>query len=68
MEAQTLIYLVVGATFALYIGIAVWSRAGSTGDFYIAGGGVHPVANGGRRLDVRRILHFHGRPDRLSRL
>ena len=46
MEAQTLIYLVVGATFALYIGIAVWSRAGSTGDFYIAGGGVHPVANG----------------------
>ncbi len=46
MEAQTLIYLVVGTTFALYIGIAVWSRAGSTGDFYIAGGGVHPVANG----------------------
>ncbi len=46
MEAQTLIYLVVGATFALYVGIAVWSRAGSTNDFYIAGGGVHPVANG----------------------
>ncbi|WP_341937891.1 sodium:solute symporter family protein [Marinimicrobium sp. C2-29] len=46
MEAQTLIYLVVGTTFAIYIGIAVWSRAGSTNDFYIAGGGVHPVANG----------------------
>ncbi len=36
----------VGTTFAIYIGIAVWSRAGSTNDFYIAGGGVHPVANG----------------------
>ncbi|MGD8174565.1 sodium:solute symporter family protein [Marinimicrobium sp. ARAG 43.8] len=46
MSAQLLIYLVVGATFALYIGIAIWSRAGSTGEFYIAGGGVHPVANG----------------------
>ncbi len=46
MEAQTLIYLVVGTTFAIYIGIAVWSRAGSTNDFYIASGGVHPVANG----------------------
>jgi cation/acetate symporter len=39
-------YLVVGATFALYIGIAIWSRAGSTGEFYVAGTGVHPVANG----------------------
>jgi cation/acetate symporter len=41
-----LTYLVVGATFVLYIGIAIWSRAGSTKDFYVAGGGVHPVANG----------------------
>ena len=46
MDTQTLTYLFVGASFALYIGIAVWSRAGSTGDFYVAGGGVHPVANG----------------------
>ena len=46
MELQTLTYLVVGATFALYIGIAIYSRAGSTGEFYVAGTGVHPVANG----------------------
>ncbi|WP_347332389.1 sodium:solute symporter family protein [Marinimicrobium locisalis] len=46
MDQQTLIYLAVGSTFALYIGIAIWSRAGSTGDFYVAGGGVHPIANG----------------------
>ncbi|MBW6508351.1 MAG: cation acetate symporter [Desulfuromonadales bacterium] len=46
MSLQFLTYLVVGATFALYIGIAIWSRAGSTGDFYVAGGGVHPVING----------------------
>lgn len=46
MELQTLTYLVVGASFALYIGIAVWARAGSTSDFYVAGGSVHPVTNG----------------------
>ena len=46
MSLQALTYLVVGASFALYIGIAVWSRAHSTGDFYIAGKGVSPVANG----------------------
>ena len=46
MDAQTLTYLFVIVTFALYIGIAVWSRAGSTNDFYVAGGGVHPIANG----------------------
>jgi cation/acetate symporter len=46
MDQQTLIYLVVGASFALYIGIAIWSRAGSTGEFYAAGRGVHPFANG----------------------
>ncbi|NCC28039.1 MAG: cation acetate symporter [Gammaproteobacteria bacterium] len=39
-------YSIVGVTFALYIGIAVWARAKTTGDFYVAGGGVHPVANG----------------------
>lgn len=46
MDLQTMTYIVVGLTFALYIGIAVWARAGSTKDFYVAGGGVHPVANG----------------------
>ena len=46
MDLQTLTYIVVGATFALYIGIAFWARAGSTGEFYAAGRGVHPVANG----------------------
>ncbi len=46
MELQTLTYIVVGFTFAIYIGIALWSRAGSTKEFYVAGGGVHPIANG----------------------
>lgn len=46
METQTLIYIFVGASFALYIGIALWSRASSTSEFYVAGGGVHPVTNG----------------------
>ena len=46
MSLQAMTYLVVGATFALYIGIAIWARAGSTSDFYVAGGGVHPVLNG----------------------
>ncbi len=38
--------LFVGASFMLYIGIAIWARAGSTKEFYVAGGGVHPVTNG----------------------
>ncbi|MFD1218344.1 sodium:solute symporter family protein [Microbulbifer celer] len=46
MDVQTLTFLIVGATFLVYIGIAIWARAGSTNDFYVAGGGVHPVANG----------------------
>ncbi|WP_405224869.1 sodium:solute symporter family protein [Lentisalinibacter sediminis] len=46
MTLQTMTYLIVGATFALYIGIAVWARAGTTKDFYVAGGGVHPISNG----------------------
>ncbi|MCB4824977.1 sodium:solute symporter family protein [Roseicella aerolata] len=46
MGQQALTYLVVGATFALYLGIAFWARAGSTGEFYTAGGGVPPVTNG----------------------
>ena len=46
MSLQATTYLIVGITFALYIGIAIWSRAGSTKEFYVAGGGVHPVLNG----------------------
>ena len=46
MSLQALTYLVVGLSFALYIGIAIWSRALTTGDFYIAGKGVSPLANG----------------------
>jgi cation/acetate symporter len=46
MSLQALTYLVVGASFVLYISIAIWSRAHNTGDFYIAGKGVSPVANG----------------------
>ena len=43
---QNWTYILVGITFTLYIGIAVWSRAGSTKEFYVAGGGVSPLANG----------------------
>jgi cation/acetate symporter len=46
MELQTLTFIVVGLTFALYIGIAFWARASTTSEFYVAGGGIHPVANG----------------------
>ncbi|MCE0555488.1 MULTISPECIES: sodium:solute symporter family protein [unclassified Motilimonas] len=46
MDIQTWTFILVGITFALYIGIAIWARAASTGEFYVAGGGVHPIANG----------------------
>jgi cation/acetate symporter len=46
MTVQTWTYILVGVTFTLYIGIAIWSRAGSTKEFYVAGGGVSPWANG----------------------
>ncbi|MGD8710262.1 MAG: cation acetate symporter [Ectothiorhodospiraceae bacterium] len=46
MDLSVLTYIVVGITFALYIGIAIWARAGTTGEYYVAGKGVHPVANG----------------------
>ncbi len=46
MDLQTLSFIVVGATFAIYIGIAIWARAGSTSEFYVAGKGINPVANG----------------------
>ena len=46
MTAQTWTYILVGTTFLLYIIIAILARAGSTKEFYVAGGGVHPIANG----------------------
>jgi len=46
MDLQTMTYLAVGLSFSLYIGIAFWARARTTGDFYVAGKGVNPVANG----------------------
>jgi cation/acetate symporter len=46
MALQTTIYIFVGLSFALYLGIAFWARAGSTSEFYVAGGGVHPITNG----------------------
>lgn len=46
MDLTTLTYIVVGLSFALYVGVAIWARAGSTKEFYVAGGGVHPVVNG----------------------
>ena len=46
MDVQTWTYIIVGLTFMLYIGIAIWSKANSTNEFYIAGKGVSPLANG----------------------
>ena len=46
MELATITYIVVGLTFAVYMAIAIAARAGSTQEFYVAGGGIHPVANG----------------------
>ncbi|MGB5629300.1 MAG: sodium:solute symporter family protein [Woeseiaceae bacterium] len=46
MTLQTTTYLIVGFTFSIYIGIAIWARAATTKDFYVAGGSVHPIANG----------------------
>ena len=46
MSLQLLTFIIVGFTFAIYIGIAFWARARSTDEFYVAGGDIHPVANG----------------------
>ena len=46
MGVQAWTFVLVGLSFALYIGVAIWSRAGSTKEFYVAGGGVPPLANG----------------------
>ena len=46
MDVQIWTYIIVGITFSIYIGIAIGARAGSTKEFYVAGGGVSPLANG----------------------
>ncbi|MFA9390510.1 MAG: sodium:solute symporter family protein [Prolixibacteraceae bacterium] len=46
MDAQIWTYIFVGLSFSLYIGIAAWTRAGSTQEFYVAGSGIHPIVNG----------------------
>jgi cation/acetate symporter len=46
MSLTAMTYVAVGLSFVLYIGIAIWARAVSTGDFYVAGKGVHPIVNG----------------------
>jgi len=56
MDTQSLTYLFVGLSFALYIGIAIWSRAKSTNDFYIAGKGVHPIAMAWLQLQTGCLL------------
>ena len=71
MDVQILTYIIVGAAFALYIGIALWSKASSTGEFYFAGGGVRPIANGmataadwmsaASFISVAGIISFMGR-------
>jgi cation/acetate symporter len=71
MDVQVLSFIFVGGSFLLYFGIAVWSRAGSTRDFYVAGGGVPPVVNGmataadwmsaASFLSVAGLLAFAGR-------
>ena len=66
MDVQTLTYLFVGASFALYIGIAIASRAASTSDFYVAGGHVHPVANGWRCCWRRTCASSASSPCRTS--
>lgn len=71
MDIQTLTFIFVGATFALYIGIAIWSRAGNTKDFYVAGGKVPSLANGmataadwmsaASFISMAGIISFNGR-------
>ena len=71
MDTQTLIYIFVGLSFSLYIGIAIWSRAGSTKEFYCCGrrGQSGRQRHGNRsRLDVSGKLYLDGRYHRLFRL
>ena len=63
MSIQIWTWILVGVTFSLYIGIAIWSRAGSTKEFYVAGGGRISIGKWISycgRLDVRSFIYFHG--------
>lgn len=63
LSVQSWTYILVGLTFSLYIFIAIWSRASSTKDFYVAGGGVSPLTNGAATAadwDVCRFLYLYG--------
>ncbi len=68
MELRELTYVVVGLTFLVYVSIAIWARAGSTKEFYVAGGSVKPNrqwnGNGGR-LDVSGFIYIDGRANRV---
>ena len=77
MDVQILTFIIVGLSFAMYIGIAIWARAGSTNEFYVAGGGVPPVANGmataadwmsaASFISMAGIISFAGYADGLDR-
>ena len=60
MSVQMWTYVFVFLSFSLYIGIAIWSRAGSTKEFYVAGGGVHPLANGLLRIKLAGQIGKYG--------
>ena len=60
MSTQTWTYLLVGLTFLVYIIIAIVARAGSTKEFYVAGGGVNPIANGmATKLNLNQVMKMH---------
>lgn len=60
MDVQVWTYILVGITFAIYIGIAIWSKAGSTSEFYVAEGAVKPLTNGMATAPTgcQRLLFF----------
>ena len=60
MNVQAWTFVMVALSFALYIGVALWSKARSTGDFYVAGSNVHPVVNGmATAADWMSAASFH---------
>ena len=60
MNVQAWTFVMVASSFALYIGVAIWSRARSTDDFYVAAANVSPVVNG---MATAAAGSTHGRPD-----
>ena len=59
MNVQAWTFVMVGLSFALYIGVAIWSRAGSTSEFYVAGGQISPLTNGLATL-FKKIWQIYG--------